>query len=1010
MKLLATTTLVLVFAMTAFAGNPLAGDGDALMKNTPICFQENRGQIVDADGNPRMDIAFTARVAGVQLYFRQDGISYVFSKTDEQASPQNGAMQSLRKRADRDLPESTPMQLQRMDMTLAGCNPATRIRAYDPVPGVVNYYLGHCPQGITGVREYRRIVYENIYDRIDLELLTVDGKVKYNFIVRPGGDPRAIRMQYDGATETAIRHDGSLAVGTALGGIEEQAPYTYCGSEDNAVASRFVRDGSTLRFDVAEYDATQTLVIDPWATYYGGSGEDRCRDIVTDANGDVYVTGEAWSMDFPVSAGAYQTAHTGIYADAFLLKFSSTGTRLWATYYGGDGHDVGYGICLDPQGNIGMAGVSSSNNFPVTTGAYQTRLSGDRDGFVAKFSSSGIPIWCTHAGGNKLDGATGIAVDGSGNFAICGWSWSRNFPLTGNAYLSSYTSPRMGTLMKFSGSGSLLYSTFLWDMVYGIATDATGSIIVTGSTAISTLPTTSGVFQPTFGGGSDVFIAKFAGSGSLSWVTYCGGSAAEEEQTVVTDPSGNILISGLTESTNFPVSIGAYQTTPGGSYTDGFIVKLNTSGGGMWASYLGGDGIEWNTACESDGSGNVIAALVSGSTNLTVSANAPQNAPRGADDWYVVKLDGSGSFAWGTYYGGTSSEGNSRYADVGIVSLAIGSNGYVHLCGSTGSTDIVTVGAFQTSNAGNLDAFIFQLDNNGQLPLPNQPPVAAASANPTSGTVPLTVQFTGSNSSDPENGPLTYHWDFGDNSSSTLADPSHTFTAPGTYSVILTVTDDASNSSKAFVTVDATAATSDVMYIAEMYTERIPQPGNKVLCRCRVRIKDGNGDPMHNVYVEISWTGPNSNYWFDITGPNGWCGVETAKVRDPVGLWTFYIDDVYEPGYTYDPTLNAVSLPYTEPTPKSNPGLPTSVLLHQNYPNPFNPTTVIRFELPREMAVDLVVTDALGREVWDAGGRRQYAGGEHAITFDAADLPSGIYYYRLETPDGVLARKMLLLR
>ena len=1004
MKLLAATTFILLLTMTAAAGTPPTGNGDDLMKSTPICFQENRGQVVDHEGNPRTDIAFTARVAGVQLYFRQDGISYVFSKTDEQASPQNGATHSLRKRAKLEEPTPVRMQLQRMDMTLAGCNPAARIRAYDAVPGVVNYYLAHCPQGITGVREYRRIVYKDIYEHIDLELLTMDGKVKYNFIVRPGGDPRTIRMQYDGASETAIRHDGSLAVGTALGGIEEQAPYTYCGSENNAVASRFVRDGSTLRFDVAEYDATQTLVIDPWATYYGGSDEDNSMAITTDADGNVVVVGYSGSADFPVTSGAHQMTKD-FSCDAFIVKFSSSGSRLWATYYGGNSYDFAHDVCTDGNDQIAICGGSASTNLPVSPGLISMGNNAGSDAYIAKFSANGSLIWATYVGGRSGDEAKGITADQNGNFYVAGSTSSRKFPTTSGAYMTSLAN---GFLLKLAANGSLVWSTFLWDHAQDVAIDASGNLFVLGRvmSAAVALPTTASSFQQQFGGGNDVYAAKFTGAGGLLWVTYCGGSGGESPGKVCTDPLGNAIISGCTTSNDFPVTSGAYQTTYGG-YDDGFLIKLDANGGGAWASYIGGSQYDVEARCASDASGNIVVAILGNSTNLPVSSGAVQPTNRGGGDWYIAKFSATCLPMWSTYYGGTGDEfGGARHADV-----AISGNGYVHMAGSTQSIDIPTVSACQSSFAGGYsDAFILQLDAAGGITLPNRPPVAVASANPTSGTVPLTVQFTGSNSSDPENGPLTYHWDFGDNSSSTLADPSHTYATPGTYSVILTVTDDASNSSTAFVTIDATAASSGVMYIAEMYTERVPQPGNKELCRCRVRIKDGNGDPMHNVYVEISWTGPNSNYWYGITGPNGWCGVETAKERDPVGLWTFYIDDVYEPGYTYDASLNAVSLPFTEPTPKSVAGQrPERVRLHQNFPNPFNPTTTISYAVPAAGRVLLRVFDLLGREQALLVDEEKDAG-EFRVLFDGSTLPSGPYVYQLEYNGTVLTRKMTMLK
>ncbi len=387
----------MLILVVCFGGIVNKTTGNTLSRDNELRFRENRGQIVDTKGVIRHDIRFVAEVPGVRLYFREDGISYIFA--GELATSEHSGIISKYTRKDRD--ENTTGSGYRLDMTLPGSNRDARIRAEERAPGTFNCFLAQCPEGITGIREYRRLVYENIYDRIDFEILSVNGRVKYNFVVHPGGNVQNIRMKYDGATSTALLNDGNLNVIVPPGLIEEDVPYTYCGDRNHEISSRFSVRGNEVGFDVDNYDQTKDLVIDPWATYLGGSTHwDYAYATATDADGNIYVTGISYSNDFPVTVGAFQTSYAGN-SDVFITKYDPNGNIVWSTYYGGStAGEGGYGCAVDGNGNVIVTGTTGSTDFPVTQGAFQSTHAGGSDMFILKLDASGSRLWSTFYGGS----------------------------------------------------------------------------------------------------------------------------------------------------------------------------------------------------------------------------------------------------------------------------------------------------------------------------------------------------------------------------------------------------------------------------------------------------------------------------------------------------------------------------------------------------------------------------------------------------------------------------------
>ncbi len=388
-----------------------------------------------------------------------------------------------------------------------------------------------------------------------------------------------------------------------------------------------------------------------YSTYLGGSGSDFGSGIALDASGNAYVTGSTSSVNFPTTAGAFQTTLGG-FTDAFVTKLNPTGSALvYSTYLGGSGgDDVGNGIAVDASGNAYVRGATESANFPTTAGAFQTTFGGGaEDVFVTKLNPTGSAlVYSTYLGGSGQDCGFGIAVDASGNAYVTGFTESANFPTTAGAFQTTYGGFTDAFVTKLNPTGSaLVYSTYLggsgFDSGNGIAVDASGNAYVTGDTrSFSDFPTTAGAFQTTFGGGADdVFVTKLNPTGSaLVYSTFLGGSGNEEGQGIAVDASGNAYVTGETRSPNFPTTAGAFQTTlGGGASTDAFVTKLNPTGSALvYSTYLGGSGGDGGFGIALDASGNAYVTGFTESANFPTTAGAFQTTLGGDADAFMAKI------------------------------------------------------------------------------------------------------------------------------------------------------------------------------------------------------------------------------------------------------------------------------------------------------------------------------------------------------------------------------------
>jgi hypothetical protein len=595
------------------------------------------------------------------------------------------------------------------------------------LPGKVNYLLGDDPsKWVTDLPTYSDIVYNGLYPGVDLTYSGNDGRLKGTYTVAPHADASQLRWKYTGAQSVSVSEDGSLQVVLVTNGtggtemppsIVEQAPVAWQEIDGGRVAvdaSYALSSDGIVSFQLGMYDPSYLLTIDPlltYSTYLGGAGFDQANGITVDSAGNTYVAGYTDSSNFPTANPLQPTRHGG--SDAFITKMNPSGSALiYSTYLGGTGNDYGQGIAVDATGNVFIGGYTSSTNFP-TTNPLQATNRGGFDGFVAKLNASGSAlVYSTYLGGSGDDRGMGMAVDGSGNAMLAGYTDSTNFN-TANAYQPNNGGSIDVFVSKLNPSGSaLVYSTYLGnissDLGYAVAADAAGNAYVTGYAYSENFPTVN-AFQPLHGGTRDAFITKMNPSGSaLVYSTFLGGSEIDEARGIAVDGSGNVYVTGRTASANFPL---AHPVQPAINRDDAFATKLNAAGSALvYSTFLGGTYYEEGFGIAADSAGNTYVAGYTDSDDFpTVDAIQPTHA--GREDAFVTKINTGGTaFVYSTYLGGSEFfESIGRDFAYGV---AADSAGNAYVAGSTESLDFPTVNAFQPHNGGGYhDAFVARFSN-----------------------------------------------------------------------------------------------------------------------------------------------------------------------------------------------------------------------------------------------------------------------------------------------------------
>jgi hypothetical protein len=630
-----------------------------------------------------------------------------------------------------------------LNLSFVGANAHPRLEPFDERDAQISFFTGSDPdQWHTHVSAWGGVRYEELYPGVDLEITSQNGQLAPRLVVREHSSLQSVRLRVEGADDLALEGN-TLRLATPLGDFALPLP-TIGGTKPefepviSKVGSAYHVSAPFALVSGLDTKATQTSAAALlYSTYLGGSCDDRGYDVTVDNSGELYITGQTASVDFPTTPGAYDISSNddppgcqiGDYTgDVFVAKLSADGsTLLYSTYLGGNSADAGSGIAVDSAGNVYITGATYSTDFPATPGALDADLNGGRDAFVTKLNATGDDlIYSTYLGGNSWEYGLDVAVDDAGSAYIGGFTHG-SFPTTSGAFQTTFGGTWDGYVAKLDIDGSaLLYSTYLGgiggDLVSGIRVDETGRAYVTGGAASTNFPTTPGAWDRTCDNcqtdvSEDGFVAKLDADGSaLIYSTFIGGSSTpaypERLDSIAVDGAGNAYLAGRTTADDFPTTTDALQPDFRGGSRDAVVVKLNADGNALlYSTYLGGSGADDATDIVMDGTGNAYITGRTTSTDLP-TVNPMQATNGGAYDAFVAKLNTDGSaLLYSTYLGGTGDE-NSYGSDPHHLTgkIALDSVGNIYVTGSTDSPDFPTANALQRAfGGGDYDAFVTKL-------------------------------------------------------------------------------------------------------------------------------------------------------------------------------------------------------------------------------------------------------------------------------------------------------------
>jgi len=477
-----------------------------------------------------------------------------------------------------------------------------------------------------------------------------------------------------------------------------------------------------------------------FSTYFGSPGDELgisealhyMADTVVDSQGNIVVVGRSAAADFPVES-AYQDSNSGS-IDATVSKFSPDGTLIFSTYLGGSDADWANCVTLDSSDNIIIGGVTGSEDFPLKNPFQDTCYGGsesDADCFITKLSSDGQTLlYSSYFGGHNSDWCYAISVDSSNRIAFTGTTFSGDLPMV-NANQSSLTGALDSFVVVLSSTGqSIVFSSFIgtpaWDAGRGIAFDSNGDVLVTGQLGMSSLGTV-GVYQKNYaGGGADAYLAKFKLDGTLTYFSYLGGSAYDRANDLVIDSEDNIIITGYTQSTNFP-TLNAFQNFTGGSY-DMFVTKINSNGETIaYSSYLGGSLSEIGYGIAVDSADNVLITGEAISTNIPVYYDF--NCTNGKSDCLLAKFKTNGDLLFSAVIGGSE-------LDLGA-DIAVCANNDAVIVGFTLSSNFPTKNAHQDTYGGACDLFLLRVETVDM----DIDPIVKVTETPTTSTEESTIEL-----------------------------------------------------------------------------------------------------------------------------------------------------------------------------------------------------------------------------------------------------------------------------
>ena len=534
----------------------------------PLYFEPNVGQAAPG-------VRYIARGGGMTMFLAGQEAIMVLNPPASREGPRSAPNHE----------RAVPPRSAAIRMRLAGATGGSEATELERLPGISNYFRGRDEsRWITGVPQYRRVRFRNVYEGVDVVYYGNQQHIEYDLIVAPGVDPHKIELAWEGAESIGVDSGGDLILATVVGQLKQHRPRVYQEKDGKRIeieAKYRLRSGGVVQLALARYDTGEPLIIDPtldFSTTIPGITLGAMA-IAIDSQGNVYVAGETDGSQTLPAVNGFQHLAAGN-NDAFIAKLDATGSSLlYSTYLGGSDADAATGIALDNSSNAYVTGFTKSLDFPLVSAAQTTYGGGNGDSFIAKISPGGNQlIFSSYLGGSGTEVGQGVAVDRTtGNAYVTGYSESVDFPTTAGAYQTCIGGDE-AFVAKYGPTGSRLFATCLGTAAtfgYGVAVDSSGAPYVTGSTSSSFFPTTVGAYRTTLPGGKNAgFVTKLNTNGTaLVYSTFLDpGTSAS---SIAIHSSGNVYVTGST-SLSLPTTSGAIQSTLNG-LTDAFIANLNST-------------------------------------------------------------------------------------------------------------------------------------------------------------------------------------------------------------------------------------------------------------------------------------------------------------------------------------------------------------------------------------------------------------------------------------------------
>jgi PKD repeat protein len=778
----------------------------------------NRVEYVENGGQWESNVLYQGNLVDGKVYAERNRLTYVFYSREDLEAVHELADNSANPNA---AIENSIIRAHAIRVSYLNSNTEVSISASDIADGILNYFTGNDPsKWASNLHAYHSVNYSNLYEGIDMKLYSNQHNLEYDFIVNPGRSVSTIAMRYDGAEDLSIS-EGNLLIRTSVNTVTELMPVAYqvVNSQRVAVRCNYVLNGNTVTFETDPYDTSIPLVIDPVlvaSTYMGSSVDSWGQCASYDDAGNPISAGRCFGTGYPVTVGAFQVNFSGN-IDMSISKMTPTGSaRVYATYLGGSGADYAQNMSCTVNGDLYVYGSSNSTNFPVTIGCYDNTFNGGYDIVITHFNSTGSALVGSTYVGGQMD-------DGYGVIGLNAQDYAR------------------GQVIENAG----------------------GEIFVASFSSSLNFPFTVGSYSTINHGGMDAVVFKLNPTcSSLLWSTSLGGSGTDEAYSVALATNGDVVVSGVTTSQNFPSTSGAYRTTYQGGNYDAFVSHLSGNGANLVAStFFGNTGNDEALGLSLDGSDNVYIAGYN-SVAYTISSGVYGNANSGT---FIAKLNPAlSSLQWQTAIGNgmitehlvvngfmiddcgniylsgftgfgsgypvtsnalysSSSIGNyhltilspnatsflygtyygGTHAHGGASNLDKRGTVYQTVCITSGFPTLP--GSYATTNPfGVFQNPVFKIDNQGTSVQASASLSASSQVSSVSGCAPLLVNFYNNSNGN------SYIWDFGDGSPQvTTTTATHTYTVAGNYTAMLIAygTGSCNGSDTAYLTINVDAVT-----------------------------------------------------------------------------------------------------------------------------------------------------------------------------------------------------------